>query len=242
MTAAFALAPDLDVESLAAEFRQHRRVRIQPFLTDEAAHALLDHIRSREDWRLVVNAGEKVFEIDRPGQRAMSGEQWRQLDRLVADAAAKGFQFRFETIRVPDEEEERWARGSLLDRFALFMSSPAVIDTFRQITGAADIAFADAQATSYSAGHFLTAHDDAVAGKGRRAAYVLGLTERWSADLGGLLQFHDASGSVEPAVPAFNALNLFSVPQVHSVSPVALAATHPRVSVTGWLRRKPLTG
>ena len=236
----FALAAGLDPESLAAEFRQRGRLRIRPFLSDDSARALLDHVRARDDWRLVVNAGEKVFEIDRAGQRAMTRDQWRQLDALVDDAAAREFQFRFETIRVPDEESERRHRGTLLEDFALFMSSPEMVGFFRVVTDCADIAFADAQATRYSAGHFLTAHDDDVDGKGRRAAYVLGLTEEWSPELGGLLQFHDDAGLglTESVPPAFNALNLFAVPQLHSVTRVGASAPHPRLSITGWLRRR----
>ena len=233
----FALAADIDAAALADEFRRCRRVRIQPFLDEESARHLLEHIRSRDDWRLVVNAGEKVFEIDRPGQRSMSAAQWRQLDQLVGEAAGKGFQFRFESIRVPDDETERRQRASLLDQLALFLSHPETVDFFRQVTGAADIAFADAQATCYSAGHFLTTHDDGVEGKARRAAYVLGLTEGWRSGWGGLLRFHASNGDVEEAwAPRFNALSLFAVPQTHSVDVVAPYAEGSRYSVTGWLR------
>ena len=101
------------------------------------------------------------------------------------------------------------------------------------MTGAADIAFADAQATAYAPGDFLTAHDDNVAGKARRAAYVLGLTPGWRTDWGGLLLFHRDSTAW---VPRFNTLNLFGVPQPHSVSQVASFAGNRRYAVTGWLR------
>ena len=53
-----------------------------------------------------------------------------------------------------------------LDQLARLFSSPAAIALFRTVTGHADIDFADAQATAYHAGDFLTAHDDNVAGKG----------------------------------------------------------------------------
>lgn len=239
MSSAFALAPGVNAQALADEFHQRRRVRIEPFLTEDSVHALRDHLRSRDDWRLVVNGGEKVFEIDRAGQRAMTAEQWRQFDKLVEQSAAQGFQFRFETIRVPDDEEQRRKRGTLLDEFALFLSSPGMVDFFRQLTGAARIAFADAQATSYSAGHFLTTHDDDVDGKERQAAYVFGLTESWRPDWGGLLRFHTSDGEVEEAwLPRFNALTVFRVPQLHSVSAVAPIALGRRHSVTGWLRAK----
>jgi 2OG-Fe(II) oxygenase superfamily len=91
----------------------------------------------------------------------------------------------------------------------------------------------------YAATHFLTAHDDRDESKGRVAAYVLNLTPRWSSDWDGLLQFLDADGHVAEAyTPAFNALNVFRVPQPHSVSFVAPFAGQPRLSITGWFRRR----
>src|SRR5690606_24819670 len=102
-----------------------------------------------------------------------------------------------------------------------------------------DIAFADSQATRFSAGHFLTTHDDDVAGKQRRAAYVLNLTPHWRTDWGGVLQFIDADGHVTAGLaPKFNALNLFRVPQQHAVSFVTPSAPSSRYSITGWLRAR----
>ena len=49
--------------------------------------------------------------------------------------------------------------------------------------------------------------------------------------------FHDAAGDVECGLtPRFNALNIFAVPQLHSVSMVNRAAPYRRYSITGWLR------
>lgn len=93
------------------------------------------------------------------------------------------------------------------------------------------------RAPHYGPGHLLTAHDDAVAGKNRRAAFVVNLTRDWSADWGGLLMFHQPGvAAAEALVPSFNAINLFAVPQPHSVSMVAPFAPRRRYSVTGWLR------
>jgi Rps23 Pro-64 3,4-dihydroxylase Tpa1-like proline 4-hydroxylase len=66
---------------------------------------------------------------------------------------------------------------------------------------------------------------------------VYGLTHDWQAEWGGLLLFHDAGGDIERGyTPRFNSLNIFSVPQLHSVSYVSRVAPEPRLSVTGWLR------
>lgn len=233
----FALDPALDIERLHAEFARVGRVRVAPFLAGEGADRLRRELTASDDWRLVLNAGEKVYEIDRAGQAAMSDAQRAELERRVAAAAIGGFQYRFESIRVPDDEPGRERRNSLLDRFALFMSSAEALAALRTITGSPDIAFADAQATRYGPGHFLTSHDDDIEGKNRRAAYVFGLTSGWRAEWGGLLLFHDAAGDIENGLtPRLNALNIFAVPQLHSVSYVTPSAPEPRLSVTGWLR------
>ncbi|MDQ8756087.1 2OG-Fe(II) oxygenase family protein [Sphingosinicella sp. LHD-64] len=233
----FALHPAIDAEALRRTFAADRRIQIAPFLDDASAQALRDHLLARDDWRLVFNAGEKFYEVDRPGQASMTAEQQATLDGIVMQAATLGFQYRYETIRVPDDPAERGKNGSLLDQLALFLSSGPARDLLRTITGAHDIAFADAQATCYGPGHFLTLHDDNVAGKNRRLAYVLGLTPKWRAEWGGLLMFHDEAGDIERALlPRMNVLNLFAVPQAHSVNIVAPFAGAPRYSVTGWLR------
>ena len=232
-----ALAARLDAGALRKAFRRDGFVQIAPFLREGDAAALRSHLSAREDWRLVLNAGPKVYEIDRAGQAAISEAERRKLDELVTQAASTGFQYRFETIRVPDSPTARAASATWLDQFATFLSEPPLRDQLRTITEARDIAFADAQATSYSAGHFLTAHDDDVEGKNRRAAYVFGLTRNWRPEHGGLLMFHDGRGEIERAlVPGHNVLTLFSVPRVHSVSYVTSFAPGARLSVTGWLR------
>ena len=95
------------------------------------------------------------------------------------------------------------------------------------------------EATRYGPGHFLTAHNDNIAGKNCLAAYVINMTPFWRADWGGNLLFLGKEGHVEEGyVPCFNALNLFRVPQVHMVSHVAPFANARRYSITGWLRAR----
>lgn len=235
----FALHPGIDAAALAAAYAARGRVAIDPFLDDASASALRAHLLAREDWVLVMNAGDRVYELPRAAAAALTPEQRATLDRKVGESALRGFQYRYEALRVPDDPALRG--DSLLDRFAAFLSSPAVIELLRHITGA-PVEFADAQATAYGPGHFLTRHDDDVAGKGRHAAYVLGLAPDWRAEWGGLLLFHEAEDEIAHGfVPAFNALRLFAVPVMHSVSPVWPHAPEPRLSVTGWLRSQGAT-
>ncbi|MCX7556347.1 2OG-Fe(II) oxygenase [Xanthomonadaceae bacterium JHOS43] len=101
------------------------------------------------------------------------------------------------------------------------------------------IAFAVGQVARYRRGHFLTLHDDFAEGKHRLAAYVPGLTLDWGADCGGQLQFLDRHGEVEDVfIPGFNVLSVFKVPSLHLVTTVAPHVSHPRLSITGWLRTR----
>lgn len=237
--AVFRLNPLLDSAALRARFERSGRVRIEDFLAGDAAKVLADALAADRRWLCVINGEKTVFEIPRANYDALPAAERTRIESAVHAAAARGFQFRYETIRVPDPAVERRRSGTLLDRFAQFMGSPETLAFFAAVTGATDLAFADAQATRYTAGDFLTRHDDNVAGKDRRLAYVLGLTPEWRADWGGLLLFNDAEGGIaETLVPGFNALSLFAVPQPHSVSCVAPFAPHPRISVTGWVRSR----
>lgn len=235
----FELNPALDEDAIAASLASAGRVQVRDFLQPEAAEALLKFLVESTDWRHVLNAGDNVYEIGCDQLEVMDEEQRRTLDSKSDQAAAHGFQFRFDTIRVPDQESDRAAQATLLTDFASFLSAPEQVDWFHRVTGNDSIDFADAQATRYRNGAFLTTHDDAVEGKSRHFAYVLNLTSDWRADWGGLLFFPgDRSTRVEALVPHFNLLNLFAVGQPHGVSQVASYAPRPRISVTGWLRSR----
>lgn len=226
-----------DAERLAAVFKIHGRLHIADFLESTGANNLLRFLDTTDSWKLLFNSGERLFELDREIQANQSAEQRWLLDRAVYSKARDAFQYRYETIRVPDADACRLARGTIVDAFARFMSQEPAQAFLRTVIGDTDIGFADAQATAYGPGHFLTAHDDNVAGKNRRAAYVLNLSREWPADWGGLLVFSDPGEAIAEAfVPAFNALNLFAVPQRHSVSMVTPFAPRRRYSITGWLR------
>jgi SM-20-related protein len=214
-------------------------VSIADVLEPSLASALHAHLRAREDWRQVIGGEGKVFELDRETRAGMTTTQRNSLDEAVYAGARKGFQYRYETIRVPDDHAARAESTDLLAAFVLWWSGEEVLAMLRAVTGLGRIAFADMQATAYSPGDFLTAHDDDVAGKQRLAAYVLNLTPRWRIEWGGLLAFHEQGvAEVTALAPAFNRLNLFAVPRTHSVSEVTRAAAYRRYALTGWLRSR----
>ncbi|MGZ8347364.1 MAG: 2OG-Fe(II) oxygenase [Allosphingosinicella sp.] len=231
----FALADGLDPAALAAMFARSGRLQIAGFLGGGGAPALLDSLSRSEDWVLTLNKGERVFDLRKAAFAALSPAERADLSRDVVQGARTGFQFCYETIRLPKRGETR--PNSALAALERFLCSDAMIGFFRTVTGLPDIGFADAHASRYLPGHFLTAHDDRIDGQQRRAAYVLNLTPDWRAEWGGLLLFHERDGGVSRGfMPLFNSLTIFCVPQPHSVSYVTPIAPHPRYAVTGWLR------
>lgn len=238
MDVPFELNPALDVDALGRQYAVEGRVSIPCVLAGDSASALHAELDARDDWAHVINSGQKLFELSRDVRRDMTAEKRAALDAAVYHGARTGFQFRYEAIRVPDDADLRRQSNDPLAAFARFLSGDPARALLRRITGVDAIDFADAQATSFGPGDFLTAHDDAVAGKKRHAAYVFGLTPQWRPEWGGLLLFHDDREVTQGFVPAFNTLNLFRVPQRHSVSEVTRAAPHRRVSITGWLRSR----
>jgi len=236
----YRLNPDLDVPALARAFAADRRVRVRDLLEREAVVDLYHWLTANEDWWQLINGRDGIIELDRAKRAAMSVEEQAALEAEVQEGARYGFQYRYEGLRVPaDEEELDEAEDDPLSDFAELMSSDEMLDFLRAVTGSDKVAFTDGQATSYGPGDFLTGHDDDVEGKGRIAAYVFGMTPQWRPEWGGLLLFHgEGDSSVAGVVPRFNTLDLFAVPQLHSVSYVTPAAPVRRYAITGWLRSR----
>lgn len=227
----FQIETGFDLEALARQFQAHGRLQIVNFLTRDSAGRFMRQLAGSNAWRLTVNRGEEIRDFDIDEIAGWPAERQKLLDTAVESGGRFGFQFRYDVIRKSE------TAPPLLAEFTDFLSSRDMVAFMHKLTGADDIAFADAHASRYRSGHFLSVHDDAADSMGRRAAYVLNLTEYWRPDWGGLLQFYDPMGNVSRAfTPGFNILNIFKVPQPHSVSWVTPLAPTPRYAVTGWLR------
>ena len=236
--AEFRINPALDRAALAAAYRRDRRVRVVDLLEEDGLADFYWSLHDREDWWHLVHTPDGIVELDRGQRAAMSADRRAELDRIVDSGARDGFQYRYEGLRVPWSGDGERA-GDPLAAFSRLMASAAMIDLLREITGHDGLAFTDGHATAYGPGDFLTGHDDDVAGKARIAAYVFGMTPRWRPEWGGLLLFHgEGEADVAGQVPRFNTLDLFAVPQRHSVSMVTSAAPVRRFAVTGWLREQ----
>jgi SM-20-related protein len=236
----FTTLPPDRLNTLAQTYARDGMVRIANVLADQSAAELQSHMRDRNDWLQVFNSGDKLFELDRELRSSLGADKKAELDDAIYAGARSGFQYRYESIRIPDSRTEREASSDPLVAVARELSSAPMLDALRQVTSASDIQYADAQATAYSPGDFLTGHDDSFEGKNRRAAYVLSLTPVWRIEWGGLLVMHGEEGeSAQAYMPLMNVMTVFRVGQMHSVSEVTRAAAYRRYSITGWLRAEP---
>jgi SM-20-related protein len=237
VTAPYSLNPDLDRTALAECYARAGRVRIYGLLASGAIE-LHDHLRERDDWVQVIHAPGAPIELNRQERAALGAKRYAQIDRDVHQRGRDGFQYRYEALRVPDVEEPL-DNEDMLSPFAQFLHGPDMRGLIHDITGKDPGRFINGQATSYGVGDFLTGHDDDAEGEYRMAAFVFGLTQMWRLEWGGLLLFHgDHDRTAEALVPRFNTLDLFHVPQQHSVSWVSPSAGFSRLAVTGWYRTR----
>ncbi len=230
---AFRINPELDPHELAATFRRDGHLRINRFLS-EGAVELYRNLEGRDDWVQLVNHESGAHEVDWTAWSEPGSTIRAAIEPDMFARARDGFQYSYAALRVPPAGET--SDCAVLCAIAAFMRDPEVTAFLAAVTGTTTPRFVDGQVTAYGHGDFLTGHDDDVAGSGRKAAFVLGLTPQWRLEWGGLLMFHE-QGQVDfrGKVPQFNTLDLFAVPVYHSVSMVTRAAPRRRYAVTGWL-------
>jgi Rps23 Pro-64 3,4-dihydroxylase Tpa1-like proline 4-hydroxylase len=230
------LNPQLNRALIREIFLRQGRVHIPDILTAESAAGLYSCLSTQTPWQLSLNVGQRHVDLAHEQLMLMPPDKRELMTRTMLEQSRHGFQYVFDNYPLYDLYLSGRRDHPLLGMHE-FLNSMQFLQFVREVTGLAQIAFADSQATRYLPGHFLTEHDDNVAGKQRLAAYVFGFTQQWRADWGGILQFIDRDGHIaEGYAPKFNVLNLFRVPQKHSVSYVTPAAAEARYSITGWLR------
>ena len=240
----FEVSAHADLEGARERFAQGGRAQIRDFLTAESATEILAILKSQTPWGISLQAGES----DTPEQ--VRAEDLRDDDmrqhvearaRATHGAAANGqFAFIHARYSLVDAYLGKWDPGGPHDLLLEYLNAPDFLGPMRYVTGIADVVKADAHASLFAAGHYLTRHIDKHSGEGRRVAYVLNFApEDWYTDWGGYLVFFDKEGDiVEGFRPRFNSLNLFRVPQAHSVSYVPPFAPAARYAISGWLLDK----
>ena len=162
--------------------------------------------------------------------RQMPSSERKALYADIIGRAANGVGFLYGRHFIDESSSQ------MMQEFLSYWNSRELLDAFTEISGQ-KIVRASAQATCYDKANFLTRHNDVVPSEGRVYAYVLGMTEKWHPDWGGLLQFYRRDGTpTESHAPAHNSLTLFDVHKIHAVTYVAPFANARRYSITGWFR------
>lgn len=115
-----------------------------------------------------------------------------------------------------------------------FLSSPAFLDFVRKATGLTSVTRADALAAPAKKSQAPKTPADLVNGAQAIGGYSLTLSQKWRPDWGGVLAFLDHDGNIaEGYAPAFNALNLFAMPQRHMTTQLSSFAGLDYLSVVG---------
>jgi len=233
------LSPHHDTALLAQAFQRSGRIHIPEIFTAETAARIAQCLHRETPWFFTFNRGLKSENFSLQEWAALGPKALAEINHHVLSNASEGFQFLYNNYRIENEANRRNWPDLFLNKLHAHLNSEPFLIFARAVTGFDDIAEVDAQATLYRVGHFLTQHADDKPGERRRAAYVLNFTPVWRPDWGGILNFIDENGHVaEGYTPAFNALNVFKVPQNHAVSIVAPFAIEGRYSITGWMKHR----
>ena len=222
-----------ELAALRAELRELGRIRICPAIAPAAAEALRAELTASTEWVRTLRQGGIERELDAQTLATLAPAHLRAVEQLAVQGDDTVFRFLHDSIRISPVPAERQARGWVLDACAEAFNAPATLALIGELTGEQVRSFRG-DATRYLPGHFLTTHNDGRKFGKRVLALVLNLSQ-WHIDWGGLMVFHNAFGAAHCAwTPAFNTLNLFSVPQDHSVTMVTALARAPRLTVSGW--------
>lgn len=232
------LNPNLDAEALAQQYAADQRLRVTDLLLPEVAQRLQGACRDEAPFDYLCHVDGKNRVIKAAEMRDLGLHEARELQEKIVSAASEGVGFLYGGFQIGNADRDPGnEETAFLHEVFDFLGSDEMLSFIATVTGLTDLRSVDAQYTRYMPGQFLTRHKDDITSEARRVAFVIGLSERWHPDWGGLLQFFDDDGTPRDAwTPAFNTLALFDVRHVHSVTYVTPFAREPRLSLTGWFR------
>lgn len=227
---------EASLHALTERLARDGHLRVENVLMPETAKALAHEVSTTQLWNRSFRQGKVEREIHAEELLHLSPAQLKAIERFALAGPDNGFFFLHDTVRIADSSEERLGRGMLVDRLVEGINQERNLDILRRIIGDPTIKYYSADANRYNPGDFCGLHNDLTEEKRRVVAVIFYLSERWVANWGGLLMFHDDHGDICRALtPHFNAMHILKVPQPHSVSQVAQLAPFPRYSVAGWL-------
>ena len=230
--------PDLDFKALNRILLEKSRLQVANFFTPDSAEYLYRLLMENKDWYLAYNERDNYFESSMDQISALNPEQRHKFMNNIYVRARTHFQYVFKQYYITQAIELNEQTGHPMHQMHGFVNSDEVLTKMRELTGETAIRKADSYATMYKPGHFLSSHDDRHDKHERVAAYVISMNKIWDKNWGGHLAFFDEMGNVEEAfIPSFNTLNIFLIPQIHSVQLVSPFAGKNRTSYSGWFHR-----
>lgn len=222
-------------DALQQQLDETGRCSFQPILSEEGAARIEEYLAGSEEWCRIRGIRNQRFDLPPERERDPNPqvlEDHRAIDKAIAGDSSKSFAFLYDAISMT-EEALAPAPDTPLAQLRRAMTDPAVYRWLERLTGEPALTGVEIQATRFTQGDFLSLHHDGPSAD-RKIATVLGLSRDWSLDWGGNLLFPSVDERVEGLSPGYNRLDLFMVPQFHSVTAVTAAAPRPRLAVSGW--------
>jgi len=233
----FALNPALDRDRLRRQLTEQRRVHIRNVLREADADRLLACLETDTPWSLTWYDEQGAGIIEAQNLDKVPPAEMNALQGRIYRQAMQGFGYVYSLFHQSESTRTEGAVPAVLAEFFEFLRSQDMLEFIRELLADASPNRVDAQATRYGPGNFLGYHNDQQHGAARKCAYVFNLTRTWRPDWNGYLQFFDESGNSPVAWrPDFNTLNLFLVPQPHTVTCIPPFAAAYRYAISGWYR------
>lgn len=235
--------PSLDPNAFRESYARDKFVQIRNIFESTQAEAICQILRTQIRWRLIYQTPEEgVVELSKEQIDAMGSNGIKQRMDRVMELARRSHGYCYSGYHMIGAIKEGRDLGHPIHKVTEFLNSSEFIDFGSKVIGETGITRADAQATLFGPGSFLTRHVDEGSNNERRAAYTLGFSKDWHTDWGGLLMFvnKETTDVTEAYIPRFNTLTLFDGRKVHSVSPVSTFAGDGRFSIVGWLQNDPV--
>jgi len=229
----FRLHDDLDLAAIRRDYARDARTRIHHFLPVRIAEELAGYIATKVEFGQAFVLEGRGRQATREQLNSLSEADSENLRRQVLEQASRGIGYWYGRHDVTESSPDP------VRAFLRWLNDEETLNVVREITGVVELKRASAQITCFLPGDFLTRHNDVYGDQERRIAYAYYLSRSWHPDWGGLLQFFRQNGEPRDAwSPEFNALNLFDVTHVHSVTNVSAFAPGPRYAVSGWFKSR----
>ncbi len=232
----------IDINKYKTHFELDRRTRVGHFFEDNIAENLHDTLKTKTPYNLNYVIDNEFKSESESDMKKKNQAELSSMTQTVLDQASKGIGFIYQGYaNNPQNKALSLTNESLKPLHAAFdfLNTDACLNVIKEITGDKEIYSAECQFTRFLPGHFLTRHQDEVDSRNRKYAFVISLTKDWHTDWGGLLQFYFEDGTPkEPYNQVFNAMSLFDIKHIHSVTYIAPFAKRPRLSLTGWFLGK----